>query len=178
MFNEQDIVDKDKATKAKEQTFLLIVIGLIIVIIITLIIVLTLTMNRTHRISLPPTLEFGKIVNTGEIDPLEVYSLAGPITQQLMPTPKKKPTWAARLNCAPVNRTKAVGPMASSRAPASRKRSDKNSSGGINCTASLENIKLMAASKVTIRSKRSALLLLDRGMHGSPEGRGRAAYHW
>lgn len=83
MFNKQDIVDKDKATKAKEQTFLAIVIGLIIVIILSLIIVLTLTMNTTHRISLPPTLEFGKIVNTGEIDPFEVYSLAGTITQQL-----------------------------------------------------------------------------------------------
>lgn len=83
MLSTQDIVDKDKASKAKEQKLLVVVIGLTLVIILSLIIVLTLTLNRTHRISLPPTLEFGTIVNTGEIDPFEVYSLAGTITQQL-----------------------------------------------------------------------------------------------
>lgn len=83
MLSTQDIVDKDKATKAKERKLLLIVSGLIIAIILCLVIVVTLTINRTHRISLPPKLEFGTIVNTGEIDYFEVYSLAGAITQQL-----------------------------------------------------------------------------------------------
>lgn len=83
MLSPQDIVDKDKASKAKEQKLLLIVSGLTMAIIICLIIVISLTINRVHRISLPPKLEFGTIINTGEIDYFEIYSLAGAITQQL-----------------------------------------------------------------------------------------------
>jgi integrating conjugative element protein (TIGR03746 family) len=83
MFGTNKIIDVDKAAKNRERNFLFVIAGLGLALIVALFIVLVLSVNRVHRISLPPTLEFGAIVNTGEIDNFEVYSFAGLITQQL-----------------------------------------------------------------------------------------------
>ncbi len=83
MFTKEQIIDADKATKIKEKNLFLIIIGLVVAMIILVFVVFTLSINKTYRISLPPNLQFGAIVNTDEIDPFEIYSFAGAITQQL-----------------------------------------------------------------------------------------------
>ncbi len=84
MTNTKDkIIDADKATKVKERHLFSIIMGLVVAIIILVFVVLTLSINRTYRISLPPDLQFGAVVNTDEIDSFEIYSFAGAITQQL-----------------------------------------------------------------------------------------------
>ncbi len=83
MLTKEQIIDADKATKIKEKNLFLIIIGLVVAMIILVFVVFTLSINKTYRISLPPNLQFGAIVNTDEIDPFEIYSFAGAITQQL-----------------------------------------------------------------------------------------------
>ncbi|SFV89206.1 hypothetical protein MNB_SUP05-SYMBIONT-5-363 [hydrothermal vent metagenome] len=79
----EEIIDKDKAREVKEKKLLAIIIGLVVTIIASVLVMLALSTNKTYRISLPPSLNFGTVVNTGEIDPFEIYSFAGLITQQL-----------------------------------------------------------------------------------------------
>lgn len=79
----EKIIDIDKARAIKEKKLLAVIIGLVIAIIASMLVILALSANKTYRISLPPSLEFGTVVNTGEIDPFEIYSFAGLITQQI-----------------------------------------------------------------------------------------------
>ncbi|SFV87059.1 Possible exported protein [hydrothermal vent metagenome] len=83
MLTKEKIIDADKATKIKEKKLFSIITGLVVAIITLVFVVLTLSINKTYRISLPPNLQFGAVVNTDEIDNFEVYSFAGAITQQL-----------------------------------------------------------------------------------------------
>lgn len=83
MFDPEEVVDTDKARQEEKKRFMAIIIGLIVTLIILAGVVFALSINKVHRISIPPKLEFGTIVNTGEIDHFEIYSLAGLVTQQL-----------------------------------------------------------------------------------------------
>lgn len=79
----KDIVDGLKAFKYREKIFLGVIASLAVVVVVQSIALVSLSSSRVHRISIPPDLEFGTVVNTGEIDPFEIYSFAGLIVQQL-----------------------------------------------------------------------------------------------
>jgi integrating conjugative element protein (TIGR03746 family) len=83
MFSKEDLIDVDKSIRAKEKKMYSIILALVLALFVSIIVILTLSINKTYRISLPPNLEFGATVNTGEIDHFEIYSFAGAITQQL-----------------------------------------------------------------------------------------------
>ncbi len=57
--------------------------GLIIICLLLIIVVISISSNKVHRISIPPELRFGAVVETGTISKFEVWSFAGYITQQM-----------------------------------------------------------------------------------------------
>lgn len=65
----------------KQNYLLIIVFSLLLVIVIMAFAIIK--SNETHRLSIPPRLEFGAIVDTSTIEPFEIYSFAGYIFQQL-----------------------------------------------------------------------------------------------
>ncbi|CAC9508982.1 hypothetical protein [uncultured Gammaproteobacteria bacterium] len=83
MFSKEDLIDVDKSIRAKEKKMYSVILALVLVLFVSIVVILILSSNKTYRISLPPNLEFGATVNTGEIDHFEIYSFAGAITQQL-----------------------------------------------------------------------------------------------
>src|SRR5690625_1847933 len=84
-----------------------------------------------------------------------VSPVASPITQLVMAKPKKLPTTKLRRNKGKVRRRKGAALNMSKHSAANKNRTAINIIGGISTMASLENIQLMAATKVTNTNSRS-----------------------
>ncbi len=79
----KDIINKAKEMQFKEKITWVVIFSLIIIVLVQTIVIFSLGTNRVHRISIPPSIEFGAMVDTDTINPFEIYQIAGAITQQL-----------------------------------------------------------------------------------------------
>lgn len=96
IFNE--FIDQMKSIKAKEKIALSVIACLMLVVIAQAFVNISLAKNITVRVSLPPDLEFGAVIDTNKIDSFEIYSFAGLITQQLNLWKNGKEDFAKNIN--------------------------------------------------------------------------------
>lgn len=76
-------LDHFKSLQLQEKLKWIVIYGLMFIILILGFVVYNLSKDKIYRISIPPKLEFGQVIKTGEISKYEVYDFAGYIIQQL-----------------------------------------------------------------------------------------------
>ena len=78
-----EFIDALKNVKLREYIYISIIGVLIIIVLIASSINNNLSDNRVFRITIPPKLEFGKVISTDDINHEQVYRLAGEVMQGL-----------------------------------------------------------------------------------------------